>query len=535
MVKKLIKIAPALLGILAATAFLKSFGPISSEPGRTLSSENTDATSYGWKLVFSDEFEDAAVAIANGAPASCFSGPTVCLHQAWTQKDCDPALDQQLKNLNKCTWRIYNFTNWMDNEATSDNAVNAFDASTVKVENGKLILNTIRSPFKRNELDCKREIFDPEVGGTQKNFTKKCLVWSGGIESNPFWRNGKLGGWDQEFGRIEVRAKLFQVPGTWPAHWMLATGNDPAGCGYPFNGEIDIMEATDEGLNDGKMTSCIHEGICSERIKLDPCFTGKIKKVYPDMSKEKRGTTLYREFHTYAIEWSKDAIRFFLDDYEIGTSSRLDTVEGEQMDENGQGDGKKNIDRPMEIPTGAHYMLLNSSVQPKAYDEWSTTAPGKLPEDRSAADARHEIDYVRGYQRCTASDDPKLCLKIKTRDTIYGYNTHKNESASVFINAFPSPLAKGTPLSVRMTPDQDCEDLKLSVVNMLGQFVTISSPDVESSNYIYKGPVIGGKDYNYTVETGHMAAGMYLVTAFFSKCGPEGAGKGNQVFKALVL
>src|SRR3546814_17494242 len=42
------------------------------------------------------------------------------------------------------------------------------------------------------------------------------------------------------YGRIEARAKLPSGRGTWPAIWMLPTGQ--AHGGWPASGEIDIME-----------------------------------------------------------------------------------------------------------------------------------------------------------------------------------------------------------------------------------------------------------------------------------------------------
>jgi len=42
------------------------------------------------------------------------------------------------------------------------------------------------------------------------------------------------------YGRIEIRAKLENATGAWPAIWMLA--DQPKYGAYPRNGEIDIME-----------------------------------------------------------------------------------------------------------------------------------------------------------------------------------------------------------------------------------------------------------------------------------------------------
>ena len=44
------------------------------------------------------------------------------------------------------------------------------------------------------------------------------------------------------YGRVEIRAKFEDATGAWPAFWMLAKDKDAQGRGWPWTGEIDIIE-----------------------------------------------------------------------------------------------------------------------------------------------------------------------------------------------------------------------------------------------------------------------------------------------------
>ncbi|MEP1088324.1 MAG: glycoside hydrolase family 16 protein, partial [Algoriphagus sp.] len=57
-----------------------------------------------------------------------------------------------------------------------------------------------------------------------------------------------------QYGYIEVKAKLPQGRGTWPAIWMLPEENLYGG--WPKNGEIDIMEHV--GYNPGNVHGTVH-------------------------------------------------------------------------------------------------------------------------------------------------------------------------------------------------------------------------------------------------------------------------------------
>lgn len=103
-----------------------------------------------------------------------------------------------------------------------------------------------------------------------------------------------------QYGRIEARMRLPGGQGIWPAFWLLAQ-DSPYGI-WPASGEIDIMEATNLGVS-GKnsVLGTIHFGTS---FPSDYEFTGE-SYVVPANAQD--------EFHTYAVEWDADEIRWYVD------------------------------------------------------------------------------------------------------------------------------------------------------------------------------------------------------------------------------
>jgi PKD repeat protein len=96
------------------------------------------------------------------------------------------------------------------------------------------------------------------------------------------------------YGKVEVKAKLPEGVGTWPAIWML--GSNIGAAGWPACGEIDIMEHLGRDLN--KIYGTLH---------------------YPGHSggNADGGTRLIKnattEFHIYTLDWTASAIRIYVD------------------------------------------------------------------------------------------------------------------------------------------------------------------------------------------------------------------------------
>nr|WP_299070916.1 glycoside hydrolase family 16 protein [uncultured Allomuricauda sp.] len=109
------------------------------------------------------------------------------------------------------------------------------------------------------------------------------------------------------YGKVEVRAKMPEGIGTWPAIWMLNTNInedgaywDNEGFGtmkWPYCGEIDILEHW--GKNQDYVSSAVHNG-----------------SSYGDKVKNLGGQTIKNastEFHIYTLEWTSEKMIFSID------------------------------------------------------------------------------------------------------------------------------------------------------------------------------------------------------------------------------
>lgn len=109
-----------------------------------------------------------------------------------------------------------------------------------RVENGLLVIEARKERFK-----------NPAFGSENASRKRRNAPEFADYTSASLMTRGKAS-WTH--GRIEVRAKLPSGRGTWPAIWML--GTNIAHVGWPACGEIDIMEFV--GYDPGVVHANIH-------------------------------------------------------------------------------------------------------------------------------------------------------------------------------------------------------------------------------------------------------------------------------------
>ena len=102
---------------------------------------------------------------------------------------------------------------------------------------------------------------------------------------------------DWLYGRVEVKAKLPDGRGMWPAIWMLPT--DWSYGGWPASGEIDIMENV--GYDPYKIVGTVHTEAYNHMIGTQKGATTNVQSCYGD-------------FHAYATEWEVREISLYVDD-----------------------------------------------------------------------------------------------------------------------------------------------------------------------------------------------------------------------------
>ena len=157
------------------------------------------------------------------------------------------------------------------------------------------------------------------------------------------------------YGRIDVRAKLPQGDGTWPAIWMLGTsiGNhwNPTTIGWPGCGEIDIME---HWGNDANVIHGSTHTISSNGATVN---TSQVKR-----------ENIFNDWHVYSVNWSPNQISFLMDGFLYYTYNP-------QI--------KNAATWPFDAP---QFIILNVAMG------------GIYPIDQNFVESEMEVDYVRVYQ-----------------------------------------------------------------------------------------------------------------------------------------
>lgn len=170
----------------------------------------------------------------------------------------------------------------------------------------------------------------------------------------------------QTYGRFEARIKIPYGQGIWPAFWMLGDNIDSAQ--WPNCGEVDIME------NIGREPSIVHGTLHG------PGYSGGdgISASYSLPPSQKFSD----DYHTYAVEWEPNVLRFYVDGLLYKTRTPADLPAGKAW-----------------VFNHPFFIILNLAVG----GFW----PGN-PDATTVFPQQMLVDYVRVYQRATPSTVPVL-------------------------------------------------------------------------------------------------------------------------------
>jgi beta-glucanase (GH16 family) len=271
----------------------KAVAAAASSPAKTASAAGSSTGSAaalpGWKLVWSDEFDT----------------PGLVDTTKWTYEE------GYIRNNEK---QFYT-------KARKENC---------RIEGGNLIIEGIKEKFDIPAGKGK--------GKTVADYTAASIHTAGKFS----W----------QYGRMEMRAKIPQGKGSWPAFWTL--GNKG---GWPACGEIDIMEFV--GKDPDKIHATVHWDAGGHKSK-----GGTVTQKEP-----------WADFHVYAVDWFADRMDFYLDKNKYTSVKIADT----------ESNGQSSFRTP-------HYIKLNLAIG----GDWG----GAI--DDSMLPMKYIIDYVRVYEATTA-------------------------------------------------------------------------------------------------------------------------------------
>ena len=214
----------------------------------------------------------------------------------------------------------------------------------VRVENGNLVLQAHREA----------------MGG--QNYTSG-MVNSNDI-SGPNYGSA-YGNLSWRYGRMEMRARLPEGAGVWPAFWMRPENGQYGG--WPRSGEIDIMEypgSRPHGSTDPRGQYVVQDLHWWDRTGSRASAHNGGEYFLP--------ANFFDGYHTFAVEWDRTEFRWYID------GRLVHRVAG----------GWEAPDAPFPAPFDQpFYITLNLQI-----DGWAGTP------DPAAFPAAFQIDWVRVYQ-----------------------------------------------------------------------------------------------------------------------------------------
>jgi beta-glucanase (GH16 family) len=168
------------------------------------------------------------------------------------------------------------------------------------------------------------------------------------------------------YGRLEARIKIPRGQGIWPAFWTL--GTNITSLNWPTCGEIDIMENI--GKEPTQVHGTMHGPGYSGGSGIGKAFTLPGSGAFAD------------DFHVYAIEWTTNQIKWFVDGFQYFSATPTSLPNGTTW-----------------VFTHPQFLLLNVAV--------GGTWPGN-PDGTTVFPQRMLVDYVRVYaptslQACSAN------------------------------------------------------------------------------------------------------------------------------------
>lgn len=168
-----------------------------------------------------------------------------------------------------------------------------FDGNSVNLENWTYDLGA--NGWGNNELQ-------NYTNSTNNSYVANGFLTISALQNGSTYTSARLktqGLQDFQYGRIDIRAKLPEGQGIWPALWML--GINITDGGWPQCGEVDIMEMV------GHQPSIVH----------GTAHWGSSWNVHQYSGESIQlsgGQTFSEQFHLFSVEWQEDEIKWYMDD-----------------------------------------------------------------------------------------------------------------------------------------------------------------------------------------------------------------------------
>jgi beta-glucanase (GH16 family) len=283
------------------------------------------------------------------------------------------------------------------------------------------------------------------------------------------------GKWSWAYGRMEARIKIPRGQGIWPAFWMLGTNITPVG--WPGCGEIDIMENIGNTNDQGTVHGTIH----GPQGGGDYNGGGGVSGTYTLPG----GAALADDFHIYAIEWTTNQIKWFLD------STQYFTVTPASLPSGGTW-----------VFTAPQFILLNVAVGGRwpGYPDATTVFPQQML-----------VDYVRVYTYVATPPDPPAGFTASPGNGKAFLSWSNSISGATGYNVKRAAASGGPYTTVATAATNSYTDTGLANCATYYYVVSATNTVGESANSVEQSAALGA--YALAVNSGGGATGQFTADA----------------------
>lgn len=234
-------------------------------------------------------------------------------------------------------------------------------------------------------------------------YSRRDSTWPSSIGEYLTWTSGSMqtrGGWNDgytwQYGIYEVRAKVPQYVGSWPAIWSTGKSHE-----WPYGGEIDIMEYYGH---------CIHGNVCWGNGSRWGA-TWNSATVHDNDLGEGWGD----DFHIWRMVWDYDHMELWCDDWLVNNIDLDDTVNKVPGDSFDHGNGCNPF-------RDVRHML------------WLNLALGGINGGSLADTPRplyYQIDYARVYQKIGTDGKAKYHVDETVSEPTFPFKDGETDPAGV--------------------------------------------------------------------------------------------------------
>jgi beta-glucanase (GH16 family) len=285
------------------------------------------------------------------------------------------------------------------------------------------------------------------------------------------------GKWSWTYGRMEARIKLPRGQGIWPAFWMLGANINTTP--WPGCGEIDIMENI--GKTNNNEQARVYGTIHGPQSGGDYNGGAGVGGNYTLPG----GAALGDNFHIFAVEWTTNQFKWYLDNVQYFTAT------------------------PASLPSGGtwpftqpQFILLNLAVG----GNW----PGN-PDGTTVFPQQMLVDYVRVYNYVATAPDPPTGLNASPGNASAYLNWDASTSGATGYNIKRATTSGGSYALVGSSATNSFTDTNVANCTTYYYVVTATNSLGESTNSNEATAAQGA--FAVAVNAGGSAAGQFIADA----------------------